>query len=146
MEIVNKWYKQSKIRLGSHAIEGLQDEGKRILYTWCDLFISEVNEMPTADLVCHYIATWPGSILVRARDRPFTQEESRWLDQKIPEMLAAGIIEHAISPWSHRTKFVRKKDKGLQMVHVFRPINSATINHSYPMKRIEPVINNLTQA
>lgn len=49
MEIVSKWYEQSKIRLDSHAIESLQDQAKRILYTWPDLFISEVNEMPTTD-------------------------------------------------------------------------------------------------
>jgi len=102
--------------------------------------------MPPTDLVCHYIPTWPRSIPVRARDKLFTQEEVTWMEQRIPEMLAAGIIEHAVSPWSHRTKFVRKKDKELRMVHVFCPINAATINHSYPMRRIEPVVNNLTQA
>ena len=143
---IDKWYKKSKIRLGVHANGNLLEEAMRILYTWRDLFTSEVSKMPTTDLVCHYIPTWPGSIPVRAREKLYTQEETRWMDTKIPEMLAAGIIEHAVSSWSHRTKFVRKKDKGLRMVHVFCPINAVTINHSYPMKRIEPVINNLTQA
>jgi len=61
-------------------------------------------------------------------------------------MLKAGIIGRSESPWAHRTKFVRKKDGGLQMVHVFCPINSATMLSGYPMKRIEPVVNNLMQS
>jgi len=32
------------------------------------------------------------------------------------------------------------------MVHVFCPINQATIRSSYPMKRIEPVVNNLMKS
>ena len=47
--------------------------------------------------------------------------------------------------WAHRTKFTRKKNRDLRMVHVYCPINAATINNSYPMRRIEPILNNLTQ-
>ena len=32
------------------------------------------------------------------------------------------------------------------MVHVFCPVNEATMLSSYPMKPIEPVINNLMQS
>jgi len=98
MIIINKLYKQSKIQRGSHADGILRAEAKQIVYTWQDLFISEVKEMPISDLVCHYILTSPDSIPVRAREKLFTHEESLWLEQKIPEMLSAGIIEHVVSP------------------------------------------------
>jgi len=68
------------------------------------------------------------------------------LELNIPKLEKVGIIGRSESPWSHRTKLVRKKDGGLRMVHVFCPINSATMVSSYPMRRIEPVINNLMQA
>ena len=61
-------------------------------------------------------------------------------------MVDAGILEYSVSDWCHHTKFVHKKDKGLRMVHVFCPINNVTINHSYSMKLIELVINNLMHA
>jgi hypothetical protein len=67
------------------------------------------------------------------------------MESNIPKLLAAGIIDHSVSPWCHRTKFVPKKDEDLRMVHVYCPINDATIMTGYPMKRIEPVINNLLQ-
>lgn len=67
------------------------------------------------------------------------------MEANIPKLLVAGIIEHSFSPWSHRTKFVPKKDGDLRMVHVYCPINAATIPNAYPMKSIEPVLNNLLQ-
>src|SRR6266852_1353218 len=38
-----------------------------------------------------------------------------------------------------------KKEGDLRMVHIYIPINEATITNGYPMKRIEPVLNNLLQ-
>ena len=60
-------------------------------------------------------------------------------------MVASGIIDYSVSPWSHRTKFTPKKNGDLRMVHGFFPINAAMFNNSYPMRRIDPVLNNLTQ-
>ncbi|RPA90798.1 DNA/RNA polymerase [Choiromyces venosus 120613-1] len=146
LRVVEEWYQQAGIKVGSTIIGETLDSIKRLLYTWWDLFASDIEEMPTTDLVYHYIHTWPGSVPVRAREKLYTTEEVKWMETKILAMLKAGIIEYAVSLWSHRTKFVQMKDGGLRMVHVFCPINAATINHSYPMKRIEPVINSLTQA
>jgi len=102
--------------------------------------------MKATDLVEHFIPTWPGSTPVRAKEKLFTAEESRWMEVRIPAMVKAGIVEYSVSRCSHRTKFVRKKDGGLRMVHVFCPVNAATVNHSYPMRRIEQIINNLGKA
>ena len=73
----------------------------------------------------------------------FTPREREWMDKNIPKMLEAGIIDYSISPWCHRTKFVPKKDGDLRMVHVYVPINAATVANSYPMRRIELVLNSL---
>jgi hypothetical protein len=64
------------------------------------------------------------------------------MEANIPQLLETKIIKHSFSPWSHRTKFVPKKDGDLRIVHVYRPINAATIPDAYPMKRIKPVLNN----
>ena len=143
---IEEWYNGTKIKIGEEVSRGILRAMKRLLYTWRDLFVIEVGKMPATDLVYHYISTWPGSTPLHEKERLFTPEESRWMEDKIPEMLKAGILEYSVSLCAHRTKFVRKKKGSLRIVHVFCPINSATVNHSYPMKRIDPVINNLTQA
>ena len=38
-----------------------------------------------------------------------------------------------------------KKDRTLRIVNIFCPINVATIKSTYPMKRIEPIVNTLSQ-
>lgn len=50
------------------------------------------------------------------------------------------------SPWCARTKFPKKPDGRLRMVHAFIPINKATIKVNYPMQRIEPIRNRLSQS
>jgi len=146
LSVVEDWFDNSGIKLGLGIMSSELEQAMRTLYTWADLFTTELGEMPVTDLVKHHIPTWFYHVPVRARERLFTPEEDRWMKEKIPKMVEAGILEHSVSDWCHHTKFVRKKDRSLRMVHVFCPINSVTINHSYPMKRIEPVINNLMQA
>ncbi|RPA91659.1 hypothetical protein L873DRAFT_1712992 [Choiromyces venosus 120613-1] len=102
--------------------------------------------MPVTDLIQHYILTWSSSILVYVKEGLFTIKEDHWMEDKIPEMLEAGIIEYVVSPWSHQTKYVNKKDGGMRMVHVLDPINATAANHSYPMLCLELMINNLSQA
>jgi len=119
---------------------------KLLLYTWNDGCASQIDEMPVTDMVEHRIPVYPGAQPRRAKDKIYTQEEQDWLDVNLPQLERAGVIRTSESPWSHRTKFVRKKDRGLRMVHVFCPVNEATMLSSYPKKRIEPVINNLMQS
>ena len=136
----------SGIRLGASLTPEERQEAQLLLYTWKDLFVRQLKEMPITDLVEHRIPVRSSTQPIRARDKIYTREERDWLEINIPEMEKAGIIGRSESPWSHRTKFVRKKDGGLRMVHVFCPINGATILSGYPMKRIEPVVNNLMQS
>jgi len=121
-------------------------EAQNLLYTWKDLFADKMNNMPVTDLLVHRIPVYQGAQPSRAKDKLYTKEERDWLKLNIPKLEEAGIIAPSESPWAHRTKFVRKKDGGLRMVHVFCPINSVTMLSEYPTKRIEPVVNNLMQA
>lgn len=50
------------------------------------------------------------------------------------------------SPWSSKTKFVVKPSGvGLRMVHTYCQLNAATIKLSYPLRRIESILNMMTQ-
>jgi hypothetical protein len=101
--------------------------------------------MPPTDIIEHTIPVWQNTVPVRAKMPIYTLEEISWMETNIPKMVASGILDYSVSPWSHRTKFTRKKNGQLRMVHVFCPINAVTVHNSYLMRRIEPVLNNLTQ-
>jgi len=140
------WFEVSGIRLGESLTTSERQQAELLLYTWKDLFVLRLEDMPVTDLVEHRIPVHPDSQLMRAKNKLYTKEEFDWVEEHLPEMLKAGIIGRSESPWAHQTKFVRKKDGGLRMVHVFCPINGATRLSGYPMKQIEPVVNNLMQS
>jgi len=151
-EIVSEWFKAFKVTIGPKANEAISSENPetaqmtaRLFYTWRDLFVEDMVQMPATDLVTHTIPTREDAIPRRARDKLYTPREREWMDRNIPRMLEAGIIDYSVSPWCHRTKFVPKKDGDLRMVHVYVPINMATVANSYPMRRMELVLNSLMQ-
>ena len=146
-DVIEAWFAQVKIPIGEAVRKDPEkmEKVRRLLYTWRDAFITDTAKMVRTDLVIHTIPTWETAIPVRAKAKLYTPRERKWMEANIPKLLEAGIIEHSFSPWSHRTKFVPKKVGDLRMVHVYCPINAATIPNAYPMKRIEPVLNNLLQ-
>ena len=152
-ETVFEWFSTFKVTIGPKADAAMKSKDKataektaRLFYTWRDLFVEDMVQMPATDLVTHTIPTWAGAILRRAKDKLYKPREHEWIDRNIPKMLEAGIINYSVSPWCHRTKFVPKKDGDLRMVHVYVPINAATVANSYPMRHIELVLNSLMQS
>ena len=151
-ETVFEWFSTFKVTIGPKAEAAMKSKDEataektaRLFYTWRDLFVEDMVAMLATDLVTHTIPTRAGAIPRRAKDKLYTPREREWMDRNIPKMLEAGIIDYSVSPWCHRTKFVPKKDGDLRMVHVYVPINAATVANSYPMCRIELVLNSLMQ-
>ena len=142
---VAAWFASSKLRVGSHLSEADRRQILRVLYTWRDIFLDDVRQLDATDLVCHAIPTRSGSRPYRAREPLYTPREIEWQQINIPKMLEAGIITYTSSPWSAKSRFVIKKNGDLRPVHQFCALNDATIKSNYPMRRVEPILNNLMQ-
>lgn len=116
-----------------------------LLRTWSDLFVDDPVVMPVTDLVIHTIPTYGHIKPHRAKEKLYTPREVKWQQENIPRLLKAGVISYCDSPWSAQTKHPVKKDGTLRMVNIFCPVNAATIKSNYPMRRIEPILNSLSQ-
>ena len=101
--------------------------------------------MPMTDLVTHYIPTYPDMPPKSGRLRLYTEEELQWQKENIPKLLNAGVILRCESPWMAPTKFPRKKSGVLRMVHTYNALNNATIKSHYPLRRPEPLINDMSK-
>ena len=108
-------------------------------------FVESVFELPATDLVSHRVPTYAQARPTVAKLPLFTKEEVDFQRSKSPELIDAGIFASVQSPWCARTKFPRKSNGKLRIVHSYCPINDATIKDSYPMQRIEPIRNRLSQ-
>jgi len=56
-------------------------------------------------------------------------------------MRSQGVIEESRSPWVSPAVLVKKKDGSLRFCVDFRKLNSVTKKDSYPLPRIEDILN-----
>jgi len=63
------WFESSGIRLGGSLAFEEKRRAELLLYTWKDLFVRQLNEMPVTDLVEHRIPVRPNMKPIRARDK-----------------------------------------------------------------------------
>jgi len=78
------WFESSGIRLGGCLTLAEKQEAQLLLYTWKDLFVRQLNEMPVTDLVEHRIPVRPNTKPIRDRDKIYTREECEWFLDKDP--------------------------------------------------------------
>ena len=112
---------------------------------WCVRGGTESIDMPTTDLVMLTIPTYNNARPVRTKEIIYLQREIQWQRENIPKLLKAGVISYCDSPLSAQTKHPLKKDGNLRLVTILCPINRATIKSNYPIKRIQPILNMLSQ-
>ena len=75
---------------------------------------------------------------------PLTQKAD--LKRQLDELLAAGHIERAQSPFGAGVLCVEKHDKTLRICVDYRRLNAQTIKDVYPTRRVEDVINDMKGA
>lgn len=65
------------------------------------------------------------------------------VDQIIEDMKCRNIIEESCSPWVSPAVMVKKKDGSLRFCVDYRKLNAVTIKDSYPLPRIDEIIDRL---
>jgi hypothetical protein len=66
------------LTVGKLTTEEDQVKALQVLYTWHDLFVSDVQDIPTTNLIEHHIPTYTNAHLKAATLQLFTEEEERW--------------------------------------------------------------------
>jgi hypothetical protein len=81
-ETISDWFREFKVTIGPKAQAAINSKDKttaekvaRLFYTWRDLFVEDMVEMPATDLVTHTIPTRENVIPRRARDKLLTPRE-----------------------------------------------------------------------
>ncbi|KAI2642995.1 Transposon Ty3-I Gag-Pol polyprotein [Labeo rohita] len=136
----------------------------KFLATWQGLYtvIEQVGPSPTAwpktkrttvshkppeatNVIEHDIRTAPGVIV---RQRPYRVPEARRqaIEDEISEMLKLGVIEPSRSVWSSPIVMVPKPDGTLRFCNDFRRLNQVSEFDSYPMPRVDKLLERLGRA
>lgn len=145
-DIINSWWLESQITIGPKAdtIERLR-KIKRLLYTYRDCFAESVKDVKATDLIEHSIYLVPNAHPVKGKSPRYSTKERDFANTIFPAMEDAGIITRRSSPWGARTKFPPKKkgSEDLRVVHNVIPVNKYTIKSSYPVHRLDEVLDTI---
>ena len=145
--IIDEWVGES----GINVYEGLNEEEKsranRLLYTWKDIFESDLLRIRTTDLIEHGIDLKADATPSKSKIPLYTEAELRFVNKIIPAMEERGLILRCDSTWVARTKFPPKPNRpgrqedNLRMVHNYIPLNRHTLKSQYPCANIEQIVH-----
>jgi hypothetical protein len=99
----------------------------------------------TAGLV-HTIPLQPGAQPINQRPYRTPQQLLPELEAQVQELLDKGWIRPSSSPWGSPVLFVPKKDGSWRMCIDYRALNKVTVKNSWPLPRIEDLLDRLSKA
>ena len=99
----------------------------------------------TAGLV-HTIPLQPGAQPINQRPYRTPQQLLPELEAQVQELLDKGWIRPSSSPWGSPVLFVPKKDGTWRMCIDYRALNKVTVRNSWPLPRIEDLLDKLAKA
>ena len=80
---------------------------------------------------------------IRQRYYPLSPVKLKVLNEEIDKMLELGVIRPSRSPWASPVVMVTKKDGSVRFCVDSRKLNSVTIRDSYPLPRVQDILDNL---
>lgn len=83
---------------------------------------------------------------IRQRYYPLSPVKLKILNEEIDKMLEMGVIRPSRSPWASPVVMVTKKDGSVRFCVDSRKLNSVTVRDSYPLPRIQDILDNLRGA
>jgi len=99
----------------------------------------------TAGLV-HTISLLPDAQPINQRPYRTPQALLPELEKQIADLLAKGWIRPSSSPWGPPVLFVPKKDGTWRMCIDYRALNKLTVKNSWPLPRIDELLDKLVAA
>ena len=144
---VNNWFQTTAWSLGDHFTSDQRAKAITLLYTWRDVFETDLLRIGKAHLMEHAIILMPSAVPYHTRIPLYTEEEIAFCHRLLPKMEEAGLIFRCDSDWGGWTKFLLKpradtlpQEARLRMVNNFIPLNRVSEKSQYPCPRIEQII------
>src|SRR5579871_4288518 len=98
------------------------------------------------DVITHRIITDPDIYPIKTRPYPLAPKESEFLQKELDHFENLGIIEKCKSPWAAPILLVKKKNGELRLVVDYRKLNKITRMDTYPLPRINELLDCLGKA
>ncbi|GBO11509.1 Retrovirus-related Pol polyprotein from transposon 297 [Araneus ventricosus] len=127
-------------------LEGLNEEQrtavKELLQEFQNLFSTSDSDVGRCNTTQHRINTGNHPPIKQyPRRLPLAKKEEA--ERLVKEMVDNGIIEESSGPWASPIVLVKKKDGSTRFCVDYRKLNEITIKDSYPLPRIDDILDAL---
>jgi hypothetical protein len=132
-------------------VEPPQEEKKEIediqvVRDYADVFSTEYSGLPLEREVEFRIKCIPGTTPMSKAPYRMALTELRELKVQLQELLDKGFIHPSSSPRGAPMLFLKKKDRSMKMCIDYRELNKVTIKNTYPLPRIDDLLDQLQGA
>jgi len=127
--------------LNVSPLEGI--ENVLVVHDFPDVFPEEMPGIPPTREVEFVIDLKPDTVPIAKRPYKMPPHELLELKEEIDKALQKGFIRPSSSAWGAPSLFVKKSDDTNRLVQDYRPINQATIQNKYPLRRINDLYDQL---
>ncbi|KAG1033667.1 hypothetical protein G6F43_013536 [Rhizopus delemar] len=102
--------------------------------------------MGHTNLIQHKIILEKDTMPIRHRPYRLSPIEADYLQKELDKYCKLGIISPSNSPWAAPVILVKKKNGDYRMVIDYRKLNTVTKKDSYPLPRIDDLLDTLGKA
>lgn len=115
-----------------------------LLQTYSSVFPAELpTQLPPPRSVDHHIDLIPGAVPPTRPTYQLSLSEMAELKSQLDDLLRHGFIRPSQSPYGSPVLFVKKKEGDLRMCVDYRALNKLTIKNTYPLPRIDELMDQL---
>ncbi len=109
-------------------------------------FSDVFSPTPGRTQILHHETRTPPGTIVRQWPYRVPQARRQAIEEEIQQMLKLGVIEPSNNPWSSPIVMVPKPDGNLRFCNDFRRLNEVSEFDSYPMPRVDELLDRLGRA
>jgi len=101
------------------------------------------SELPPLRAINHHIPLIPGARVPAGRIYPVSTKQEAELKAQLTDLSNRGFIRPSSSPYGAPVLFVRKSDGSSRMCQDYRGLNKISVKNSYPLPRIDQLLDRL---
>jgi hypothetical protein len=128
------------------APRSVNEHEERIIQEYKDVFAPIPKGLPPERAHDHRIELLPNSQPISKPAYRLAATELDELKRQLDKLLEHGHIRPSKSPYGSPVLFVKKKNGEMRMCVDYRALNNITVKNSYPLPRIDELLNRLSLA
>ena len=116
-----------------------------LMKTWKNIFVKNIKNMLVIDLIEYRILIYRIIISKVVKSMLYTIEKIIWQKKNLSFLEQVEIIMRCSLSWNVKTRFSRKSNDELKMIHAFCLLNEITIKINQFMRKIESILRDMSQ-